>query len=75
MSPAGGYLTSAAPAYLTPDRQDVLVTTATEVPASVELDGDEVDAEDAWHLIRRHGVWPLMKQSCGSASATAGRSS
>ncbi len=30
---------------------------------SVELDGDELDAEDAWHLIRRHGLWPLTKQS------------
>ncbi|KQP66426.1 MULTISPECIES: YihY/virulence factor BrkB family protein [unclassified Nocardioides] len=32
------------------------MTTARLVPVTVELDGDELDAEDAWHLARRHGL-------------------
>jgi YihY family inner membrane protein len=32
------------------------VTTARLVPVTTELDGDELDAEDAWHLTRRHGL-------------------
>jgi YihY family inner membrane protein len=32
------------------------VTTARLVPLTTELDGDELDAEDAWHLARRHGL-------------------
>lgn len=32
------------------------VTTARTVPVTTELDGDELDAEDAWHLARRHGL-------------------
>jgi YihY family inner membrane protein len=32
------------------------VTTARLVPVTTELDGDELDAEDAWHLARRHGL-------------------
>ena len=32
------------------------VTTARTVPVTVEMDGDELDAEDAWHTVRRVGV-------------------
>jgi YihY family inner membrane protein len=32
------------------------VTTARLVPVTTELDGDELDAEDAWRLARRHGL-------------------
>ncbi|WP_182525984.1 YihY/virulence factor BrkB family protein [Nocardioides dongkuii] len=32
------------------------MTTARTVPVTTELDGDELDAEDAWHLARRHGL-------------------
>ena len=32
------------------------MTTARLVPVTTELDGDELDAEDAWHLARRHGL-------------------
>ena len=32
------------------------MTTARLVPVTTEMDGDELDAEDAWHLARRHGV-------------------
>ena len=39
------------------------MTTASKVPVTVEIDGDELDAEDAWHLVRRHGLWQLTKQS------------
>ena len=32
------------------------MTTARTVPVTTELDGAELDAEDAWHLARRHGL-------------------
>ena len=32
------------------------MTTARTVPVTTELDGDELDAEDAWHLARRYGL-------------------
>ncbi|MEI5672838.1 MULTISPECIES: YhjD/YihY/BrkB family envelope integrity protein [unclassified Nocardioides] len=32
------------------------MTTARTVPVTTELDGDELDAEDAWHLARKHGL-------------------
>lgn len=32
------------------------MTTARTVPVTTELDGDELDAEDAWHVTRRHGL-------------------
>ena len=37
------------------------VTTARLVPVTVEMDGDELDAEDAWHLARHHGPWAIAK--------------
>jgi YihY family inner membrane protein len=36
------------------------VTTAREVPVTVERDGDELDAEDAWSLARHHGLRHLL---------------
>ena len=32
------------------------MTTARTVPVTTEMDGDELDAEDAWRMVRRHGV-------------------
>ncbi len=32
------------------------MTTARTVPVTTEMDGDELDAEDAWHLARHHGL-------------------
>src|SRR5919107_4426706 len=32
------------------------MTTARTVPVTTEMDGDELDAEDAWHLARRFGL-------------------
>ena len=32
------------------------MTTARTVPVTVEMDGDELDAEDAWRLTRRFGL-------------------
>jgi YihY family inner membrane protein len=32
------------------------VTTARTVPVTTEMSGEELDAEDAWHLARRHGL-------------------
>jgi YihY family inner membrane protein len=32
------------------------MTTARTVPVTTEMDGDELDAEDAWRLARRHGL-------------------
>ena len=39
------------------------VTTARTVPVTVEMDGDELDAEDAWHSARRIGVRRLVVDS------------
>ena len=39
------------------------MTTARTVPVTTELDGDELDAEDAWHLVRRIGVRRLLIDS------------
>jgi YihY family inner membrane protein len=35
------------------------VTTASTVPVTRDMAGDELDAEDAWHSIRRHGLGRL----------------
>src|SRR6476619_2215939 len=32
------------------------MTTARTVPVTTEMDGDELDAEDAWRLVRRFGL-------------------
>ena len=43
------------------------MTTARTVPVTTEMDGDELDAEDAWHLARRHGLRAiLVGRSSGS---------
>ncbi len=39
------------------------MTTATKVPVTVERSGEELDAEDAWHLVRKHGLRQLLIQS------------
>jgi YihY family inner membrane protein len=39
------------------------MTTARTVPVTTELDGDELDAEDAWHLARRHGLIRIVVDS------------
>jgi YihY family inner membrane protein len=39
------------------------MTTARTVPVTTELDGDELDAEDAWHLARRHGLLRIAVDS------------
>lgn len=39
------------------------MTTARTVPVTIEMDGDELDAEDAWHLARRFGLWRIAVQS------------
>ena len=39
------------------------VTTARVVPVTTEMDGDELDAEDAWHLSRRIGLRRLLLDS------------
>lgn len=36
------------------------MTTARLVPVTTELDGEELDAEDAWHLARRHGLRTVL---------------
>jgi YihY family inner membrane protein len=35
------------------------MTTARTVPVTTEMDGDELDAEDAWRLARRFGLWRI----------------
>jgi len=39
------------------------MTTARTVPVTVEMDGDELDAEDAWHEVRKVGVRRLAVDS------------
>lgn len=39
------------------------MTTARTVPVTTEMDGDELDAADAWHLARRHGLWLIARES------------
>ncbi|WP_139978006.1 YihY/virulence factor BrkB family protein [Nocardioides litoris] len=39
------------------------MTTARLVPVTTEMDGDELDAEDAWQLFRHHGVWAVLRES------------
>ena len=36
------------------------MTTARTVAVTTEIDGDELDAEDAWHLARRHGLRTVL---------------
>jgi len=36
------------------------MTTARTVPVTIEMDGDELDAEDAWRELRHVGVRPLL---------------
>jgi YihY family inner membrane protein len=39
------------------------MTTARVVPVTTEMDGDELDAEDAWHLCRRTGLRTLGRDA------------
>src|SRR5688572_22344162 len=39
------------------------MTTARTVPVTTEMDGEELDAEDAWHLVRHHGVRSVLVES------------
>ncbi|SDS89999.1 YihY family inner membrane protein [Nocardioides scoriae] len=39
------------------------MTTARTVPVTTEMDGEELDAEDAWHTVRRVGVRRLAVDS------------
>jgi YihY family inner membrane protein len=39
------------------------MTTARTVPVTIELDGDELDAEDAWHMARKVGLTRLLVDS------------
>ena len=39
------------------------MTTARTVPVTTEMDGDELDAEDAWHLVRKVGLARLVVDS------------
>ena len=39
------------------------MTTARVVPVTTEMDGDELDAEDAWHLCRQVGMRRLVLDS------------
>lgn len=39
------------------------MTTARTVPVTTEMDGDELDAQDAWHLARKHGLKKVVIES------------
>lgn len=39
------------------------MTTARTVPVTTEMDGDELDALDAWHLARQHGLKKIVVES------------
>lgn len=39
------------------------MTTARVVPVTIEMDGDELDAADAWRLARQHGLTKIAAES------------
>ena len=39
------------------------MTTARLVPVTIEMDGDELDAADAWRLARKHGLLKIAVES------------
>ena len=39
------------------------MTTARTVPVTTEMDGDELDGEDAWRLVRTHGLKKIAVES------------
>lgn len=39
------------------------MSTATRVPETSRMRGDELDAEDAWTTLRRYRNWPLVRDS------------
>lgn len=39
------------------------MTTARTVPVTTEMDGDELDATDAWHMVRRYGLRRVVTDS------------
>ena len=39
------------------------MTTARTVPVTTEMDGDELDVQDAWHLARQHGLRRIAVES------------
>jgi YihY family inner membrane protein len=39
------------------------MTTARTVPVTTEMDGEELDAEDAWNLVRHHGVRHVLVEA------------
>lgn len=39
------------------------MTTASKVPVTTDMSGEELSADDAWHSIRRHGVRRLVVES------------
>jgi YihY family inner membrane protein len=49
--------------HVFPPARSVRMTTARLVPVTVEMDGDELDAEDAWHLARRFGLRQIAVDS------------
>lgn len=42
---------------------NIAVTTAKQVPVTMDMSGDELDAEDAWHTVRKHGLRRLLVNS------------
>ncbi len=49
---------------VTPGRvHDVAVTTARRVPVTTDMSGDELDAEDAWNTVRKHGPLLVLRES------------
>lgn len=40
------------------------MTTARLVPVTTEMDGSELDAEDAWRVARQHGLRRIAVESC-----------
>jgi hypothetical protein len=39
------------------------MSTATRVPETMVMPGDELSAEDAWTTLRRYHSWPLVRDS------------
>ena len=61
-APSSSLSDGAAPSSGRPPRVRAM-TTARTVPVTTEMDGDELDALDAWHLARRHGLRAIAVES------------
>ncbi len=39
------------------------MSTARRVPVTTDMSGDELDAQDAWHVVRQHGLLRVLRET------------